>query len=830
MHKFKFFYFIIPAGILLLIIAACNLPGFRGVGTPRTPGEDSGHPTGPTNTDGAETMLIPAGSFWMGSTDTEPLANADEMPFHKITLDAFYFYTHEVTNKMYAACVEAGACLPINVMDSGPTTHTENPAYAEYPVVGVDWNMAEDYCTWAGGRLPTEAEWEYAARGAESLLYPWGAEVPACDRVNMLGCLVPPDTVKVGSYALGNSPFKVWDMAGNAWEWVHDWYDPDYYTLSASTSPLGPNLPDDPDNPLKVVRGGGLHSEPLALRSAERTGARPLRAFDDVGIRCVAEGALDHPAGYVPVPEGHEMVPPDPLDGGGELVEDPDDDTPWYSIGHSLVSCPDSEGRMHMFLAADTSEDVTYSVTVDGIPFDCYYDEMLRGLQCEGPVPAVTEYPDVFHVQIHFNPRGGIGHVYPDKPVDCDTAPTGPDRFSVDVSCPEEGFFNATFTYEPAITWFTAHIAGETNMSCVQVSETELQCTAPDLPSGDHYEFYLRGRDAAGVEREWTPWVPLPEGCPVGMNALHIVPLCFEGGPTVQVSYLPTTLNLVSASTVGVPLSCIGMAPGVQVCGALPGEPGSSITVTICFEGEECSDFPVTVPACPAEETEIGYTIDSACYPTLGPVAVIHYAPFDLPLVGANANGADLTCVSAPDGYYMCYTLPGTAGVEMTITFCLADGSCFSASVTVPACVEEVPSGDWRLIGVGCHDATQIYFMLDTGLDWLVPGADFTYTASDEETTYSCSVHPTVHGRVYCAGTRPESPGDLQFCLQRPGEAAPTCQTFSEYAGWVSETPACSIPAEPVEPVLTCPDYTNLADCVAHSCLWDVKGNICHVP
>ena len=169
------------AAILLLGITGCNLtrPGTDATPAevteiPIGPGSDPAIPAAPTNTDGAETILIPGGSFWMGSDPVDAQADADEFPRHEVTLDAFHLYTHEITNAMYADCVAAGACLPVIMMGSGPTTHTDDPAYAEYPVVGVDWNMADDYCTWAGGRLPTEAEWEYAARGTESLLYPWG--------------------------------------------------------------------------------------------------------------------------------------------------------------------------------------------------------------------------------------------------------------------------------------------------------------------------------------------------------------------------------------------------------------------------------------------------------------------------------------------------------------------------------------------------------------------------------------------------------------------------------------------------------------------------------
>ncbi|KAF0108302.1 MAG: hypothetical protein FD146_876 [Anaerolineaceae bacterium] len=802
-------------GLVLLLAAfaaACNWPsigGGAGAGADATPA--------PTNTDGAETILIPGGTFWMGSDETDADAGDDELPRHEVTLAAFNIYTHEVTNGMYADCVAAGGCIPVIPLESGPQSHYGDPAYAEYPVVGVNWNMARDYCAWAGSRLPTEAEWELAARGTDSLRYPWGAGDPACDLTNMLGCLVPPDTLAVGSLAAGNSPFGLWDMSGNVWEWVHDWYDEDYYTLSPANDPIGPYYGE-----LKVVRGGGLNSEPFQMRGAARVGANPYRSYKDVGFRCVAAGET-LPEAYTPTRDRHEVVPPDPLDPGGEPVEDPDED-PWYSIGFSAASCPDPEGRMHIVIEADSSEEVEYEVTVDGIPFDCYYDEMLRMLHCEGPVPETTEYPDEYHVQVHFLPRGGIGHLYPDKPTDCDSF--APERFSMALECPVDGMFTITFYYDPPITWDIVRI-NDVDIPCVAVSDAELRCTAPDLRVGDHYEFYLHGTDASGAEYEWMPWAPVMEDCPVGVRFLVADPFCFEDHPTVQVMYGEGWPPLESVSADGVALDCIGMAPGVQICGNLAEPAGTEVDIAICFEGLECSHRTIAVPACPGGGLEPGFVIEPMCYPpeAPAPAASIHYWPFDLALAAANANGFGLTCEDWGGGWYMCPGVPGTAGAETTITFCLADGMCLSEPMIIPDCAGAA-AGGWRMSAIGCHDELHTYFMIDTGLAWLVPGVEVTFTASDGETAYTCAIHPTVAGRVYCAGLRPDSPDALTFCLQRAGDPAPTCQTYPDYPIWVAGIPPCASAPPPddpgVPPVDPCSVYTDANSCWAHkdSCQW----------
>jgi formylglycine-generating enzyme required for sulfatase activity len=243
-----------------------------------------------------EKVLISCGAaFMMSSTRSDPLAEEAEFPQHQVTLEGFYIYTHEVTVEMYQTYVDAGRCMGITPLEAGPTSHLEDPAFSDHTVVGVDWVMARDYCQWAGGRLPTEAEWELASQGPESLLYPWGADEPSCDHVNMGGCYVPPDTQEVGQYRIGNSPEGVWDLSGNVWEWVHDWYSEDYYTQPPEENPIGPLEPHDPEHPLRVIRGGGFNSVPDLMCSAERKGLNPYRIYDAVGFRCVAEGSLSLP-------------------------------------------------------------------------------------------------------------------------------------------------------------------------------------------------------------------------------------------------------------------------------------------------------------------------------------------------------------------------------------------------------------------------------------------------------------------------------------------------------------------------------------------------------
>jgi formylglycine-generating enzyme required for sulfatase activity len=224
--------------------------------------------------DGAEMVFVPAGQFQMGSTDTDPDGGDEEKPAHGVTLDAFWVDKTEVTNEQYRQCVEAGACEEPSCWDNGDLNA------ADHPVVCVTWDDAQAYAEWAGGRLPTEAEWEKAARGTDGRLYPWGGNAPDCQDANCKGCMGR--TSRAGSYPDGASPYGALDMAGNVWEWVSDWYEETYYSDAPPQNPQGPDSGER-----RVVRGGSFDMSESRLRTTFRIGNRPAYSNWDLGFRVV---------------------------------------------------------------------------------------------------------------------------------------------------------------------------------------------------------------------------------------------------------------------------------------------------------------------------------------------------------------------------------------------------------------------------------------------------------------------------------------------------------------------------------------------------------------
>ena len=215
-----------------------------------------------------EQALVPAGEFTMGSAS----GGSDEKPVHTVYLDAFYIGKYEVTNAQWNAYAQA----TWESTKSGPDDH---------PVVNVTWFDAHDYCSWAGMRLPTEAEWEKAARGMDGRTYPWGEGIDG-NKANYNDSGDPFDngTTPVGYYPSGVSPYGAYDMAGNVWEWVADRYDSGYYASSPSRNPQGPS-----SGTFRVLRGGSWFNSVHRLRAAARNGNSPSYDSGGYGFRCAQD-------------------------------------------------------------------------------------------------------------------------------------------------------------------------------------------------------------------------------------------------------------------------------------------------------------------------------------------------------------------------------------------------------------------------------------------------------------------------------------------------------------------------------------------------------------
>lgn len=303
-------------------------------------------------TDGSVLAFVPAGEFTMGS-------GLPDAPQRTVYLGEYWIYKTEVTNSMYAFCVSVGACAP-PAQELGVPLY-DNPVYANYPVVGVSWDMAANYCAWVGGSLPTEAQWEKAARGSSGAQYPWGSTDPNCDAGNFSGCVGA--LTDVTRYADGASPYGVLDMAGNVFEWVNDFYGEDYYANAPTENPAGPETGD-----FRVVRGSSFEADFEQAASALRHPAGNAYHNRDLGFRC----AIQQPAALAPMCQTSSYIP-------SAVVSSGECQAPEVNVGASYCEFN------RPFTTVDLSPGAVYQVLTDGYSCDEALIDGQRRLTCSGP-------------------------------------------------------------------------------------------------------------------------------------------------------------------------------------------------------------------------------------------------------------------------------------------------------------------------------------------------------------------------------------------------------------------------------------------------------------
>jgi formylglycine-generating enzyme required for sulfatase activity len=543
-------------------------------------------PTGPSNTDGSETIFIPGGTYLVGSSAEDPDALPDEMPQHNVTLTGYYIFTHEVTNEMYQACITAGTCQPADDLPDEMFDYDSDANFALFPVVNVDWNMADTYCEWAGGRLPTEAEWEVAARGENGNIYPWGNDAPTCNTAGFEDCAGGvPLPFMTGYFALGNSPWGVWDMAGNVWEWTNDWYEPSPYTSERVTNPIGPWSGD-----YKVVRGGSWNSSALSLRSAMRLGTSPSDAYWDVGFRCVAN-SLPVLEAIASTEGGHTVRERGggPLEGGGESGGESGGPSrgrfTWRFVSAACTPSYYRPGENLLAITLDITEapspfihlsleGETASTTNGSVPGTIIKWFRLPGLTAGSPLNA-----RLWAVDADGNPISWATTSFTiPMPPPCGATQAPPRHASMVMCSVARGSSQMFVQVSAGPTMLNYEQISVNGINAVELAPNPRSTTVGRLPdgsvtSGPGTMHILASSTDGTIHYDWTDAVTIPDcSGSAGTPQFALTPTCNGGGGyTVDIRVTPAGFPIRGfASAGGNPLNCRASGAGQYRCVNVP--------------------------------------------------------------------------------------------------------------------------------------------------------------------------------------------------------------------------------------------------------------------
>jgi hypothetical protein len=320
--------------------------------------------------DGSILVAVPGGPFTRGRK------GGGDNPEQVITLSDFWIYRTKVTNQQYKLCVAAGKCTTPDLQD--------NQGYNDFkrlndPVNGVTWDQSDAYCKWMNGYIPTEAQWEKTARGPDANIYPWGNGAPSCDLLNFNNCVG--STTSVVKYPQGKSYYDALDMAGNAFEWVNDYYDAQYYRTGPNQDPPGPE-----NGQRKSVRSTSYKSGPDQTPAAVRFFDNPRNHRRDLGFRCV----VDDPTYFAPMCQQTTLIGTGP-GGGGPSGAGISYDCPVVSVSFAELSCHDQSSNVTFFDSKGIPGD-PYLAWPPGLPGGCDSGTPLDAthvvFNCTGSGPA----------------------------------------------------------------------------------------------------------------------------------------------------------------------------------------------------------------------------------------------------------------------------------------------------------------------------------------------------------------------------------------------------------------------------------------------------------